>query len=156
VRRLALPALILTASGLLLAGCGDDDGGGSKDDKSTAASSAGASDKTDGSDKKSGKGSSDAGSESSGPTVPAKVTATAEKLGCDLADGTDGFDGETEYVCGAFLVADWETAGVTEDEMFNKISEWVDEKRPVWMYAGNLVVVYGTKADLESVADQFE
>ena len=163
MRRLVLPAAVLTTSSLLLGGCGDD-GGGTKADatptptapSTTAGPSA---DSSRPAEKKSDQGSDPAPSGS--PTAsesgtPAMVTEVAEKLDCDLADGTDGFEGETEYICGPYLIADWNTAGVTETEMFDKIGEWVDEKRPEWMYAGDMVIIYGTKDNLDAVAGKFK
>ncbi|MDN5744388.1 MAG: hypothetical protein L0H31_04625 [Nocardioidaceae bacterium] len=155
MRRFALPTLLLTTIGLLLAACGED----ADQAKGASSTSAGTSAQAqEGGTSSAGPSATDPSSSQSpsGDAVPAKVTNVADKLDCDLADGTAGFEDETEYLCGPFLIADWSDAGVTEDEMFTNVDKWVDEKRPQWIYTGDKVLVYGTKADLEGVADEFQ
>lgn len=158
MRRSALPALALVAA-TLFAGCGDD-GSDQQDPKDEPTPSATSSETSDapgdptGSPSGSGSGSaSDATTEAGGD---AKVQETAAKLDCTAADGTEGFEGETEHECGPFLIVDWSSAGISEEEMFTAIDNWVDEDRPLWLYAGDMVLVYGAEEDLNGVSGEFE
>ncbi|MCX6399216.1 MAG: hypothetical protein NTX33_04695 [Propionibacteriales bacterium] len=158
MRRSALPALALVATSLLT-GCGDDgsDGQEPKDDSTSSATSGETSpapgDPT-------GSSSDDASESASDTTTEAaldeKVAETAGKLDCTASEGTAGFEGETEHECGPFLIVDWTTAGISEEEMFTAIDNWVDEDRPLWLYAGDMVLVYGTVEDLDGVSSAFE
>lgn len=158
MRRSALPALALMAT-TLLAGCGDD-GSGDQDPKDEPTSSATPGETSDATGDPTGSPSDDAsesGSEASTEEAGnPKVAETAGKLGCTASDGTEGFEGETEHECGPFLIVDWTSAGISEEEMFSAIDNWVDEDRPLWLYAGDMVLVYGTEEDLNGVSSEFE
>lgn len=158
MRRSALPALALVAT-TLFAGCGDD-GSDDQDPKDEPTSSATSGETSGPTGDPTGSSSQDASeSESQASTedaVNAKVAETAGKLGCTASEGTEGFEGETEHECGPFLIVDWTTAGISEEEMFSAIDNWVDEDRPLWLYAGDMVLVYGTEDDLNGVSSEFE
>ncbi|HWI43483.1 MAG TPA: hypothetical protein VNS81_07665 [Nocardioides sp.] len=80
---------------------------------------------------------------------PSRVEEISRILGCDLRAGTKSPEGATEYGCGEFLVVDWGTAGVTEQEMWDNVDSWVDEKRPSYIPADQFIIVYGTHDALE-------
>lgn len=158
--RTTISGLAFLAVALLTAGCGDDSE--PADDPSADAPTSAASDpaadeagETDSTETASASApESEATTEASGNT--AKVQETAGKLDCTAGAAIDGFEGETEYECGPFLIVDWSTAGISEQEMFTAIDQWVDEERPVWLYAGDMVLVYGTQANLDPVSSEFE
>lgn len=158
--RRTISGVAFVAVALLSAGCGDDSD--PADDPSADAATSAASDPaTDDAAPADGTASasasepaSDATTANPGNTV--KVQDTADKLDCTAGAAIDGFEGETEFECGPYLIVDWSTAGVTEQEMFTAIDQWVDEERPVWLYAGDLVMVYGTQSNLEAVSSEFD
>lgn len=157
--RTTISGFAFVAAALLTAGCGDDSE--PADDPSPDAPTSAASDpatdddgETGGTDASASEPESDATTENPGNT--AKVQDTADKLDCTAGAAIDGFEGETEYECGPYLIVDWSTAGISEQEMFTAIDQWVDEERPVWLYAGDMVLVYGTQANLEPISSEFE
>lgn len=158
--RATLSGVAFVAVALLTAGCGDDSD--PADDPSADAATSAASDPaTDAAGPTDSTGTADASEPESGATteIPGntvKVQDTADKLDCTAGAAIDGFEGETEFECGPYLIVDWSTAGISEQEMFTAIDQWVDEERPVWLYAGDMVIVYGTQTNLEAVSSEFE
>ncbi len=155
---------MVTAVVLLAAGCGDD-GSGDSGPEATPSSTGSTASPSPGDE--TGVVTSTATSETpevpedattaltdEGTPDPTRVEQVAAILECELSDGKQAVDGETEYRCGEFLIVDWGTAGVTEEEMWAHVDAWVDEQRPTYVPADQFILVYGTDEALAPYSEE--
>ena len=157
-----LPAALVTVVLALSAtACGGDDGSGEEKPAAEASTTEATESSTPPETGATGtEDSSDAPDDATtaltdeGTPDPSRVEEIAGILGCDLGAGKQAVDGETEYACGEFLIVDWGTADVTEEEMWAHVDSWTDEQRPQYVPADQFILVYGTGAALEPHSDE--
>jgi hypothetical protein len=158
VKRFPAALAATTAVLLLTAGCGDDGSPGEEESSPTPSTPA-ATESVTTADAEPSEATSEPEdlasqlTESASPN-PTRVDEIADILGCDLGDGEQAPDGETEYTCGEFLIVDWGTADVTEEEMWAHVDSWVDDERPSYIPADQFIIVYGTEEALEPHSDE--